>query len=171
MWRYFQFPHNCHKWKAEISPHDNVFSTNNISDISDKYQVCSKPTPCFPIRDSRILQFVEPRCRWSASATWSASEFESKLKVLLGGYLTIVLVVHHGTMEDTQTKCQGCRPLLVAAHRTIWKLLPLHPLPTSPLQLTQNAGSWHCTHIWLLYLCQFLFRPRRTIFTFGDSFV
>ena len=119
MWRNFQFPHNCHKWKAEISPHDNVFSTNNISDISDKYQVCSKLTPCFPIRDSRILQFVEPRCRWSASATWSASEFESKLKVLLGGYLTIVLVVHHGTMEDTQTKCQGYRPRLVAAHRTI----------------------------------------------------
>ena len=22
-WRNFQFPHNCHTWKAEISPHDN----------------------------------------------------------------------------------------------------------------------------------------------------
>ena len=38
-WRNFQFPYNCHTWKAEISPHDNFFSTNNISDISDKYQV------------------------------------------------------------------------------------------------------------------------------------
>ena len=27
-------------WKAEISPHDNFFSTNNMRDISDKYQVC-----------------------------------------------------------------------------------------------------------------------------------
>ena len=26
--------------KAEISPHDNFFSTYNISDINDKYQVC-----------------------------------------------------------------------------------------------------------------------------------
>ena len=24
----FQFPHNCHTWKAEICPHDNFFSTN-----------------------------------------------------------------------------------------------------------------------------------------------
>ena len=39
MWRNFQFPHNCHTWKAEISPQDNFFSTNNIIDISDKYQV------------------------------------------------------------------------------------------------------------------------------------
>ena len=23
MWRNFQFPHNCHTWKAEICPHDN----------------------------------------------------------------------------------------------------------------------------------------------------
>ena len=42
MWRNFQFPHNCHTLKAEISPHDNFFSTNNISDISDKYQVCKE---------------------------------------------------------------------------------------------------------------------------------
>ena len=41
MWRNFQFPHNCHTWKAEIFPHDNFFSTNNISDISDKYEVCN----------------------------------------------------------------------------------------------------------------------------------
>ena len=40
MWRNFQFPHNCHTWKAEISPHDNFFSTNIIRDIRDKYQVC-----------------------------------------------------------------------------------------------------------------------------------
>ena len=39
MWRNFQFPHNCHTWKAEISPHDNFFSTNIIRDIRDKYQV------------------------------------------------------------------------------------------------------------------------------------
>ena len=36
MWRNFQFPHNCHTWKAEIFPHDNLFSTNSISDICDK---------------------------------------------------------------------------------------------------------------------------------------
>ena len=41
MWRNFQFPHNCHTWKAEISPHDNFFSTNIIRDIRDKYQVCT----------------------------------------------------------------------------------------------------------------------------------
>ena len=40
VWRNFQFPHNFHTWKAEICPHDNFFSTNNIGDISDKYQVC-----------------------------------------------------------------------------------------------------------------------------------
>ena len=40
MWRNFQFPHNCHTWKAEISPRAIFYSTNNISDISDKYQVC-----------------------------------------------------------------------------------------------------------------------------------
>ena len=33
MCRNFQFPHNCHLRKAEVSPHDN------ISNISDKYQV------------------------------------------------------------------------------------------------------------------------------------
>ena len=43
MWRNFQFPHNRHTWKAEISSHDNLFSTNNISDISDKYEVWLKP--------------------------------------------------------------------------------------------------------------------------------
>ena len=40
MWRNFKFPHNCHTWKAEISPHDNFFSTNIIPDIRVKYQVC-----------------------------------------------------------------------------------------------------------------------------------
>ena len=40
MWRNFQFPHNCHTWKAKISQHDNFFSTNNVSDINDKYEVC-----------------------------------------------------------------------------------------------------------------------------------
>ena len=39
MWRNFQFPHNCHTWKAENSPNNNFFSTNNISDISYKYEV------------------------------------------------------------------------------------------------------------------------------------
>ena len=45
MWRHlhmrrnFQFPHNCHTWKDEISPHDNFFSANIIRDICDKYQV------------------------------------------------------------------------------------------------------------------------------------
>ena len=39
VWRNFQFSHNCHKWKDEIFPQDIFFSTNNISDISDKYQV------------------------------------------------------------------------------------------------------------------------------------
>ena len=34
-----EIPHNCHTWKAEISPHDNYFSTNIIRDIRDKYQV------------------------------------------------------------------------------------------------------------------------------------
>ena len=38
MWRNFQFPYNYNTWKAEISPHDNFFSTNIIR---DKYQVCS----------------------------------------------------------------------------------------------------------------------------------
>ena len=38
MWRNCQFPHNCHTWKAEISPHDNF---SPLSDISDKYQVWS----------------------------------------------------------------------------------------------------------------------------------
>ena len=165
MWRNFQFPTIVIHGKLKFL-HMTIFSpliilvilVTNIRSAPNLLHV-------FPSEIAGFHNF------WSASATWSASEFESKLKVLLGGYLTIVLLVHHGTMEDTQTKCQGCRPLLVAAHRTIWKLLPLHPLPTSPLQLTQNAGSWHCTHIWLLHLCQFLFRPRRTIFTFGDSFV
>ena len=41
MWRNFQFPYNCHTWKAEISPHDKFFSTNIIRDIRDKYQVLS----------------------------------------------------------------------------------------------------------------------------------
>ena len=36
MWRNFQFPHNCHTWKAEIFPHDNFFSINNIIGISEK---------------------------------------------------------------------------------------------------------------------------------------
>ena len=40
MWRNFQFPHNCHTWKAEISPHDNFFSTNIIRNIRDKYELC-----------------------------------------------------------------------------------------------------------------------------------
>ena len=39
IWRQLKFLHNCHTWKADISPHDNFFSTNNISIISDKYQV------------------------------------------------------------------------------------------------------------------------------------
>ena len=39
MWRNFQFSHNCHTWKAEMSLHDNFFSTNIIRDICDKYQV------------------------------------------------------------------------------------------------------------------------------------
>ena len=26
MWRNFEFPHNCHTWKAKISPHDNFSS-------------------------------------------------------------------------------------------------------------------------------------------------
>ena len=39
MWRNFQFPHNCRTKNAEISSHDSSFSTNNISDFSDKYQV------------------------------------------------------------------------------------------------------------------------------------
>ena len=34
------FPHNRHTWKAKNSPHDKFFSTNNISDISDEYEVC-----------------------------------------------------------------------------------------------------------------------------------
>ena len=38
LWRNFSFPHNCHTWKAENSPHGNFFSTNNIS---DKYEVWS----------------------------------------------------------------------------------------------------------------------------------
>ena len=40
MWRNFQFPYNFDTWKAEISPHDNFFSTNIIRNIRDKYQVC-----------------------------------------------------------------------------------------------------------------------------------
>ena len=40
MWRNFQFPHNCHTWKAKICPYDNFFFTNNISVIIDKYEVC-----------------------------------------------------------------------------------------------------------------------------------
>ena len=39
MWRNFQFTHDCHTWKAEISILDNFFSTNIIRDIRDKYQV------------------------------------------------------------------------------------------------------------------------------------
>ena len=39
MWRNFPFPYNCHTWKAENFPHGNFLSTNNINDISDKYQV------------------------------------------------------------------------------------------------------------------------------------
>ena len=41
MWKNFQFPHNIHTWKADISPHDNFFSTNIIRDIRDKHQVCA----------------------------------------------------------------------------------------------------------------------------------
>ena len=40
MWRNFQFPHNCDSWKAEMSQHEIFISTNDISDISDRYQVC-----------------------------------------------------------------------------------------------------------------------------------
>ena len=39
MWRNLQFPHNCHTRKAEISPHDDFFSTNMIRDIRDKYEL------------------------------------------------------------------------------------------------------------------------------------
>ena len=37
MWRNFQFPHNCHTWKAEISLRDIFCYTNIIRDIRDKY--------------------------------------------------------------------------------------------------------------------------------------
>ena len=43
MWRNFQFSHNCHIWKAEISPHDNFFSTDINRDIRDKYELCLLP--------------------------------------------------------------------------------------------------------------------------------
>ena len=56
MWRNFQFPHNCPTWKAEISPHDNFFSTNNTTDISDKYQVCSEHVPNLKILPLSILE-------------------------------------------------------------------------------------------------------------------
>ena len=39
MWRNFHFPHNCHTWKAEISPHDNFFPMNIIRDIRDIYEL------------------------------------------------------------------------------------------------------------------------------------
>ena len=39
IWRNFQFPHNCHTWKVEISPHDNFFFTNIIRDIRGKYEL------------------------------------------------------------------------------------------------------------------------------------
>ena len=44
MWRNFHFPRNCHTWKAEISPHDNFFSTNIICDIRDKYELWTHTT-------------------------------------------------------------------------------------------------------------------------------
>ena len=43
MWKNFQFPHNCHTWKAEISPHDNFFSTNiswYLWQLSGLYKRC-----------------------------------------------------------------------------------------------------------------------------------
>ena len=42
MWKYFQFPHKCHTWKAEIFPQDNFFSKKLIRDFRDKYQVCMR---------------------------------------------------------------------------------------------------------------------------------
>ena len=40
MRRNAQFFYNCHSWKAEISPHDNFFSTYYIS---DKYHINRPP--------------------------------------------------------------------------------------------------------------------------------
>ena len=63
MWRNFQFPHNCHTWKAEISPHDNFFSTSNISDIIDKYQVClGHPVYCILPGSQRSYCSCSPSC-------------------------------------------------------------------------------------------------------------
>ena len=50
MWRNFQFSHNCHTWKAEISPYDDFLSNYNIS---DKYQACF----CFKVFIAFIYQF------------------------------------------------------------------------------------------------------------------
>ena len=50
MWRIFNFPYNCHTWNAETYPHDN------ISDISDKYQVCSEHVPNLKILPLSILE-------------------------------------------------------------------------------------------------------------------
>ena len=39
MWRNFRFLHIYHAQKSDISPHEKIFSTHLISDISNKYQV------------------------------------------------------------------------------------------------------------------------------------
>ena len=67
MWRNAQFFYNCHSWKAEISPHNNFFSTNNISDISDKYEVWSREV-CAKAEDNKSC--FAKIYTWLAETCW-----------------------------------------------------------------------------------------------------
>ena len=122
LWRNLQYPHNCHTWKAEISPQGNFFSTNIIRDIRDKYELCQWPSHDYPINIQWLFDDY-PMTIW-----WLSDDYPMTIQWLSTKFWSIFLDDHWSKKIYRPKRCLS--PVL---HSTLDDLVYL-------TRMTSNAS-------------------------------